>query len=372
MKKLISSLLVIVLLVSAMFVLTACNKGGEEGGETAGTPSKVQAKYYENAETCDLNDKWNGLNVKFAYPKDKGFELSFTDKKAEYQKVILTSKDMNCKMTFNFLKVAANEIEKRKEGYDKDTEKYSEYSEIEYAGYKGNSVNYTDWSGVKKYGLLMLQEFEDEEGKNDKFWYGLSFAIEKSSTSSSAAEFDAAEYYNLEEFQNLLNSIIFTKTEPVKVDGTLGANRDLVVKKLTAPSADYTVAQYKDTNGVMSAYMLTDGKYNGSGAYFRVYNATNLDTTKFATLDKVLEYYSGGSWNYTFTDETLGDQAVKVEHNPKANPTSDKYSIWESGYFEKDGKVYNFLYYRYEDVPEEIGTQLIKDVLANMYEYTEE
>ena len=89
-------------------------------------------------------------------------------------------------------------------------------------------------------------------------------------------------------------------------------------------------------------------------------------------VDKVLEYYSGGSWNYTFTDETLGDQAVKVEHNPKANPTSDKYSIWESGYFEKDGAVYNYLYYRYEDVPEEIGTQLIKDVLANMYEYTEE
>ena len=113
----------------------------------------------------------------------------------------------------------------------------------------------------------------------------------------------------------------------------------------------------------MSAFLLKDGKYNGSGAYFRVYSASNIDKEKFGTLDKVLEYYQGSTWNYTYTDDTLAGQAVKIEHNPKATSTSDKYSIWESGYFEKDGEVFNFLYYRYTDVPEEIGTKLITEVL---------
>jgi len=278
----------------------------------------------------------------------------------------MKSKDLNCKMDFNYRSVSADEVEKRITNYGKDTEKYADAAEIEYNGYKGCSVSYTDWSGVKKYVLLML--CEEEEGK----WYGLDIAVEKNSTSSSAAAFDGSEYYNSEEFQNLLKSIIFTKIEPVKVDGVLGQNRDLVVKTLTAPNEDYTVSQFPDTNGVMNAYMLIDGKYNNSGAYFRIYNQTNLDEKKFATLDSTLEYYQGDTWKYTFTDKKLADLNVKIENRPNATNPSDKYSVWESGYFEKDGKVYNFLYYRYEDVPEEIGTQLIKDVIANMYEYTEE
>ena len=365
MKKLISMLLVMALLVTALFTLTGCGKSGEEGDAETSVPSKDVAKYYENAETGELNDVWNGLSLKFAYPKDKGFELTYSDKKEVNQKVTMKSTDLNCKIELSFKNVAADEATKRVEKYSEDTEKYAEATEIEYAGYKGCSVNYTDWSGTKKFVLLMLGEAD--EGK----WYGLDISIEKYSTFSTAAEFDAPEYYNSEEFQNLLNSIQYTKTEPVQVDGVLSQNRDLVVKKLTAPSDEYTVEQYPDTNGVMNAFMLTEGQYNGSGAYFRVYDETNIDTTKFATLDKVIEYYTGDTWKYTYTDEKLAGLDVKVEHKPSDTAPSEKYAVWEAGFFEKDGKVYNFLYYRYAEVPEEIGTKLIEEVVANMYEYTE-
>ena len=370
MKKLISILLIMALLVTALFTLTACGNGGdgEERAETVeqDTVSTIDvSKYYENAETGELNDKWNGLNVKFAYPKDKGFELTHSDEKEENPKVTMKSTDLNCKIELSFIKAAADEATKRVERYATDTEKYAEATEIEYAGYKGCSVNYTDWSGTKKFVLLMLGEADEEQ------WYGLSISIEKSSTFSTAAEFDAPAYYNSEDFQNLLNSVQYSKTEPVEIDGVLSQNRDLVVKKLTAPNADYTVEQYPDTNGVMNVFLLTDGQYKDSGAYFRVYDETNIDTTKFATLDKVIEYYTGDTWKYTYTDEKLAGLDVKVEHRPNDTAPSEKYAVWESGYFEKDGKVYNFLYYRYAEVPEDIGTKLIQDVVANMYEYTE-
>ena len=357
MKKLISSLLVVILLVTSLLVLTGCGNN-TDNGETK--IDKAVQKYYDNAETGELNDKWNGLKLKFAYPKDKGYEIEYSTKKVEYQKATLKSKDLNAKITISFVKVASNEIEKRKEGYDKKPDEYSDTQDIEFAGLKGITTNYKHWSGEQKFVFFMLSEIPNDENGG---WYGLNIMIEKLSTSSSAAEFDAIAYYSEEEFQNLLNSLIFTKLDPIEVGGVLGQDRYLIVKELEAPSDDYTVSQYPDTNGVMSAFLLKDGKYNGSGAYFRVYSASNIDKEKFGTLDKVLEYYQGSTWNYTYTDDTLAGQAVKIEHNPKATSTSDKYSIWESGYFEKDGEVFNFLYYRYTDVPEEIGTKLITEVL---------
>ena len=367
MKKFISYVLVVAILIVALFVLTACGNKNED----ATKPSKEVENIYANAETCELNDKWNGLNVKFAYPKDKGFELEFSTKQMEYQRVELVSEDINCDMEVRFDGVYAKEIENRKENYAEDTEKYTDIEDIEVAGFKGYTVNITDYSGTEKYVFLMLARNEAVEENEYNAWYALGISL-KADSSYGDVKFDAKEYYNSEDFQNLLKSIIFTKTEPFSVDGVLGENRDLAVKKLTAPNEQYTVSQHPDTNGVMNAYMLKDGKYSGSGAYFRVYSMQGLDSEKFATLDKVLEYYQGGSFKYTFTDGKAGNLDVKIEHRPSQTTTSDKYAVWDAGYFEKDGKPYAFLYYRYEDVPEEIGTQLIDDVLAGMFLVNEE
>lgn len=366
MKKIISYVLIVTLLITALFVLTACgNKEGE-----ADKPSKEVENIYANAETCELNDKWNGLNVKFAYPKDKGFELEFSDKKMEYQRVELESDDMNCDMVVKFNAVYSSEIENRKANYAEDTEQYSNFEEIEVAGFKGYAVDIKDYSGTNKVVFLMLARNEAVEENEYNAWWALEISIEAQS-SYADTEFDAVTYYSGEEFQNLLKSIIFTKTTPYTVDGVLGANRDLAVKNLTAPEG-YTVSQYPDTNGVMSSYLLPDGKYNGSGAYFRVYSMEGIDPEKFGTLEKVLEYYQKDTFKYTYTDGKAGNLDVKIEHRPSQTSTSDKYAVWDSGYFVKDGKPYNFLYYRYEDVPEEIGTKLIDDVIAGMFLVTEE
>ena len=365
MKKFISGLVVIVLLFTSLLVLTGCSKSGD-GGEKM---DKATAKIYENAETATITDKWNGLEVKFAYPKDKGYEIEYSDQKSEYQNAYLESEELNSDIKIGFTVVAADEIQERKTNYEENAEDYTGFEEIEFAGYKGCVVNYNDWSGTEKMGILMLKEVKEGEG-SEEGWYALEFSIAPGSTSSDV-EFDAEKYYGEEDFQNLLKSIQFKLIDKVQVDGVLGDDRSIIVKTLTPPNDNYEVSQFPDTNGVMSAYMLKDGKYNGSGAYFRVYCMNNIDEEKFATLDKVLEYYQGDTWKYTYTDSTIAGQPVKVEHNPKKTETSEKYSVWESGYFEKDGKVFNYLYYRYEDVPEEIGTQLITDVLGGISFYQE-
>ena len=87
MKKLVSIFLVVLLLLTSLFVLTGCNKGGDGNGDSGEAKiDKSVQKYYDNAETGELKDKWNGLDLKFAYPKDKGYEIEFTNKKVEYQK----------------------------------------------------------------------------------------------------------------------------------------------------------------------------------------------------------------------------------------------------------------------------------------------
>ena len=364
MKKILSGILVFILLATSLLVLTGCDRGGESGGSSA----KGVDKLYANAETGVLTDKWNGLEVKFAYPKDAGYEIEFTEKSVEFQRATLESKDLNARIQIGFDEVFSNVVESKKEDIDKKPEDYTDFQEVEYNGYKGYFVTEVDEKDPAKEGVLLLKEIEGDE--NEK-WYALDITLKKENAYSKDVEFDPLAYFNEDAFQNLLKSITFTQIDKVEVDGVLGADREIVIKKLTAPEG-YNVAQFPDTNGVMSAYMLPTGKWNSSGAYFRVFVPRKSSGERYGSLDEVLEYYSGHSFNYTFTDSNLAGQPVKVEHRPKATTTDAKYSVWDSGYFEKDGVVYNFLYYRYADVPEEVGTKLITDVLGGISFYSEE
>ncbi len=44
---------------------------------------------------------------------------------------------------------------------------------------------------------------------------------------------------------------------------------------------------------------------------------------------------------------------------------SEKYKTWIAGYFEKDGKVYDFLYIQYVGVDDSLGEKLVNNVLNN-------
>lgn len=69
-----------------------------------------------------------------------------------------------------------------------------------------------------------------------------------------------------------------------------------------------------------------------------------------------------------FEDYTLFGQKVKVDvsrHAIGETSSPEKYKTWIAGYFEKDGKVYDFLYIQYVGVDDSLGEKLVNNVLNN-------
>lgn len=59
---------------------------------------------------------------------------------------------------------------------------------------------------------------------------------------------------------------------------------------------------------------------------------------------------------------------VKVDvsrHAIGESSSPEKYKTWIAGYFEKDGKVYDFLYIQYVGVDDSLGEKLVNNVLNN-------
>ena len=69
-----------------------------------------------------------------------------------------------------------------------------------------------------------------------------------------------------------------------------------------------------------------------------------------------------------FEDYTLFGQKVTVDvsrHAIGESSSPEKYKTWIAGYFEKDGKVYDFLYIQYVGVDDSLGEKLVNNVLNN-------
>lgn len=61
-------------------------------------------------------------------------------------------------------------------------------------------------------------------------------------------------------------------------------------------------------------------------------------------------------------------QKVKVDVSRQAigeSSSPEKYKNLIAGYFEKDGKVYDFLYIQYVGIEDSLGEKLINNVLNN-------
>ncbi len=157
------------------------------------------------------------------------------------------------------------------------------------------------------------------------------------------------------------------KIEGKKVDGIISSNHKLIVKNLENPDENkYYVNQYPDTNGVTSIYALKEvNKYKGEGASFRLTYYGNEGNYK--DLDTCLAYQEK-TFKKKFEDYTLFGQKVKVDvsrHAIGETSSPEKYKTWIAGYFEKDGKVYDFLYIQYVGVDDSLGEKLVNNVLNN-------
>ena len=127
----------------------------------------------------------------------------------------------------------------------------------------------------------------------------------------------------------------------------------------------YEVVQYPDSNGVMNKYRVKEGKYEDEGVQLRISYYGNEGNYK--DLETCLAYREKTAKD-VFQDYSLFGQNVKVNVKKYAigeSSSPEKYKMWISGYFEKEGKVYEFLYVQYVGVEDSLGEKLVNNVLNN-------
>lgn len=322
MKKII--VLCLVMVVSC-FVVTGCAKK-EEG---------------------KLTDLYAPFEFTFKYPKD-GYEFKPDLEHTKYVRGDLINESKNFVITFSF-------ADKSEAGMKSSMEANSDRDNY-------RKTNYTDFGGYEYYdknsyyGISLLDEKSSEKQN-----YALVVSIRKKNYTK---DLDFKELLDSKDFKGIMKSIKFrTDVEGKKLDGVLSDNHMLLVKKLSDGDG-YVVKQYSDSlTGVMTSYQIKDGKYNPSGAFFRVEYS---DLKKlYNDMDGVLKHRKD-VFDDEYVDSDLYGLKVKEKVSDYSNSTYSRYS---TGYFEKDGEVFSYYFTINEDVKNEIGKKLVNDVLDNMEIY---
>lgn len=304
-----------------------------------------------NGEIAKLVDEYAPFEFTINYPKDAGYKFEANLESTPYVSGKIINEEKNIVISVGFDKIASSSMKSAKESASKKTN-YAETSYTELGGYE----YCTDES---YFGKNLLNKF-------DEFWH-IAVTIKIGKYKSSGADVNIQEFAKSKEFKGILSSITFNdQIEGKKVDGIISDTHNLIVKNLENPDeSKYKVVQYPDSNGVMSKYVLKDGKYEDEGAHLRISYYGNEGNYK--DLATCLAYREKTAKD-VFQDYSLFGQNVKVNVKKYAIGESSaptKYKMWISGYFEKEGKVYEFLYVQYVGVEDSLGEKLVNNVLNN-------
>lgn len=332
-KRTISILAILILLVTCL-VLTGCGKKED------------------NREVAKLVDEYAPFEFTIKYPNEAGYKFEANLKSTPYVSGKIINEEKNIVISISFEKIASSSMKSAKEKAS-EKENYAETNYTELGGYEYcTSDNY--------YGKSLLNKF-------DEFWH-IAVAIKMEKYKSSGADVNIQEFAKSEDFKGILSSITFNdKIEGKKIDGIISDTHNLIVKNLENPDeSKYEVVQYPDSNGVMSKYIVKDGKYDDEGVQLRIsYYGNEGNYKDLATCIANREKTAKD----VFQDYSLFGQNVKVNVKKYAIGESSmptKYKMWISGYFEKEGKVFEFLYVQYVGVEDSLGETLVKNVLNNI------
>lgn len=339
-KKTILSILIvliILILLATCLVLTGCGKSKED----------------ENKEVAKLVDEYEPFEFTFKYPKDAGYEFEADLESIPYVQGTLTNEEKNVEILFIFGKVTESSFKTEKESNSKE----SNYAETNYTSLGG--YEYINSTGFRYYGINLLDTLSEEN------YFKVTVRIDQHKGTGSAD--NIIEFSKSEEFKEILKSMSLNlQIEGKKIDGIISTNHKLIVKNIENPDeSKYDVKQYTDANGIMNLYRLKNGKYDEEGASFRLTYYGNTGNCK--DLDTYLAHQEK-VFKKKFVDYTLFGQQVKVDvskYEIGESAAPQKCKMWISGLFEKDGKVFEFLYIQYVGIDDSIGEKLVNNVLNN-------
>ena len=305
-----------------------------------------------NGEVAKLVDEYAPFEFTINYPKDAGYKFEANLESTPYVSGKIINEEKNIVISVGFDKIASSSMKSAKESASEKAN-YAETNYTQLGGYEYcTDENY--------FGKSLLNQF-------DEFWH-IAVTIKMEKYKSNGTDVNVQEFAKSKEFKNILTSITFNdKIEGKKVDGAISNNHKLIVKSLENPDeSKYEVIQYPDSTGVMNKYVVKEGKYEDEGVHLRVTYYENEGNYK--DLATCLAYRERTAKD-VFQDYSLFGQNVKVNVKKYAIGESSmptKYKMWISGYFEKEGKVYEFLYVQYVGVEDSLGEKLVNNVLNNI------
>ena len=368
MKKVISLMLVMILMLSALFVLTGCDNGnsGEEGSNQA-----VEEK--KNVDTYEVEAKFGGKLV-FDFPKDTGYEFS-----EETNKAVLKHNENDSTITLFAMNTSKTSIIMKETDFSSSA--YSDYKTLEINGHEAYTIRKSNNFSVI-YGIL-LDEYDKEHGKN----HGVKIEVSKNSLKTE--EFDPVAFVETEAFKTLLNSVKFEfdseevadqakKEEEEKnvmknygefesrTDGISDKDGLLFIKKYDSPNAEVYRAEQRNNNVGIDNYLWYLGKtsYNDTCVQVRIF-------PKAGTFESMDAYKEKKGDMYTWGKTTVAGKEYDTFTFGNGT-TIEKYSQDVQGAFMVGNRVVEFSYTMFKDIEDQsIGDTFFNQVM-NSIEYSKD
>ena len=357
MKKTLSLIVIISILVFGLFILTGCENGGGS--------NKPENKNIENIEIAG-----NFGKLTFQMPKETGYEL-----KVDTNKGTLTQKDNKSTIEFYLMNTSKSSIIMQEKDFSKSA--YSDYKEIEINGHKAYTIKKSNNFAIQ-YGILM-EEYDKEHNKN----YGVKIVVSKNSLK--LEEFDPSVFIESEAFKMILSTLKF---EGATTENTTEANKNemknygefstrndgisdkdglLFIKKYDSPKPEiYKAEQRNDNVGIDNYlwYTTENRKYNSSSIEVRIF-------PKSGTYTDIEEYKTKKGNMYTWSKTTIAGKEYDTYVFSTSTPDS-KYSQYHNGAFMVGNKVVEFSYSMYAEIPDQdLGDTFFNQIL-NSIEYSKD
>ena len=179
MKKIISSIILVVLLVSALFILTGCEKEKKP---------EVEMKKLEYV------DEKSGNKVTFEYLPDENYKITDTDEDGKFKRIDFENEDLNLAISMYLVE----EDYKYDKDIQKESDNYKEYTAGDYEGFM-----YTQSEGKTIQNKIQLVPETEEDYALCMYMYIEDIDLDK--------ETNLVDTFNGEAFQRFLSSIKYEK-----------------------------------------------------------------------------------------------------------------------------------------------------------------
>ncbi|MBQ3407574.1 MAG: hypothetical protein IJH12_00015 [Clostridia bacterium] len=361
MKKLISLILVMMIIVSGLFMFSGCGNDKKQGDDSTNGKN-------ENVETYELESS-SGGKLTFDMPKDTGYEFSTSTNKAT-----LKHKENASTIELYLLDTSKTSIIMKEKDFSASA--YTDYKETEINGHEAYSIKKSNNFSIQ-YGIL-LDEYNKDNGK----YHGLKIVVSKNSLKTE--EFDPSDFVETDTFKTLLNSLKFEYDEnsstendekdemknygefESRTDGISDKKGLIFIKKYESPDAKVYRAEQKNDNVGIDNWLwyLGESSYNSTCIQVRVF-------PQEGTYENIDAYKAKKGDQYTWSKTNIAGKEYDTFVFGNGTPI-EKYSKYYQGAFMVGNRVVEFSYTMYKDIEDQSAGDTFFNQIMNSIEYSKD